>query len=511
MIDNSPGKDKTVVRIDKTADGTPNLKIQKVDEDGNTRTVLDKTDDMLRQAIDQTKTGTIIPAETKEISNYDKNSKDVLFRTILGGTSTVASLHAGDYGTSTEVNNIIVCITKYVNGIMNKQYSNLEHERSLAEFGNITKIVTEDGVQIEKKGDYFIIGDPGSMRRAQKLEIRVNREIVLDGTETEYKVEVIHTDNGQLMWIPSKEKLLVWIYKLGEGRATELTVDTAATQDLIDGKDSDGDGLTDSEEYALGLDPNNPDTDGDGIPDGQEDEDGDGTKNIDEVICNFHGFMLDLGPELASYMNMIGPVLSFETTDHTVTFIASEDDATGECKKYIRMCNRNTGVCAEAEEISSIQVAADVISITAVDGEQKLLRIGLDAEGKPTLQSIHKDAAGNVINDEETFGPETIEKLRGTNGIGVYDPETGLWSFYNGFDIPRSPDYANGMTIAPNINNSPTIMPGNLMGDVEEDESVSPQNMLAELPWVPEGDAPMLIFIAFLLMATLFIRRKNGT
>ena len=30
--------------------------------------------------------------------------------------------------------------------------------------------------------------------------------------------------------------------------------------------DSDGDGLTDAEERALGTDPNNPDTDGDGLP-----------------------------------------------------------------------------------------------------------------------------------------------------------------------------------------------------------------------------------------------------
>ncbi|MBI2343378.1 MAG: hypothetical protein HYV02_03435 [Deltaproteobacteria bacterium] len=34
--------------------------------------------------------------------------------------------------------------------------------------------------------------------------------------------------------------------------------------------DTDGDGLTDKKEYALGLDPNNPDSDGDGIPDGTE-------------------------------------------------------------------------------------------------------------------------------------------------------------------------------------------------------------------------------------------------
>jgi hypothetical protein len=58
--------------------------------------------------------------------------------------------------------------------------------------------------------------------------------------------------------------------------------------------DSDGDGLTDAQEAALGTDPNNPDTDGDGIPDGQEvnqyhtdplnpDTDGDGLTDGQEV------------------------------------------------------------------------------------------------------------------------------------------------------------------------------------------------------------------------------------
>jgi hypothetical protein len=40
--------------------------------------------------------------------------------------------------------------------------------------------------------------------------------------------------------------------------------------------DTDGDGLSDRRESALGLDPNNPDTDGDGIQDG-EDDSGDGS------------------------------------------------------------------------------------------------------------------------------------------------------------------------------------------------------------------------------------------
>lgn len=47
------------------------------------------------------------------------------------------------------------------------------------------------------------------------------------------------------------------------------------------GPDSDGDGLSDEDERALGTDPNNADTDGDGVPDGQEVADGTDPKNRD--------------------------------------------------------------------------------------------------------------------------------------------------------------------------------------------------------------------------------------
>ncbi len=506
MVDNlAPGeKKKTVVKITKEDDGTPTLEIEKVDKDGKKRTVLKKTDDMLRPQVDQPKTGTVIPRKVSEIV-YDPESRDILFRSTLGGASPTGQLRAGDYGSSSKVTEVIDCITNYLNGILMKHYSPLEHDRALAELGGITRIVLDNGIQIEKKGERFILASPSGIGSGSNLEIRMDRMVILDGLELD-KIKIMHTERGQLMWLADKNKLVVWLYKLGEEKATKFEIDERETEKLQEEIDSDDDGLTDSEEYALGTDPNDPDSDDDGIPDGEEDEDGDGTPNAEEIVCNFHGFMLDLGPDLREYMNMIGPVLSFETTDHTVTFIA--DDSTGTCRKYIRMCNRATGVCEDPEEISNVQVAANTISITTTENHLKLLEVGLDSKGKPTLKSVHKDEKGNIVQDGETFGPDVIEKLRGTKGVGVYDPDTGRWTFYNGFDIPRDPRYKDGMTLAPTYNNSPTIMPGNVMGEPPKTETASTQTLLAELPWSPTGNC-MFLFIAFLLMAVLFIRRKS--
>jgi hypothetical protein len=509
MVDNlAPGgKDKTAVLFTETADGTPKMEIQKMDSENNTRTVFSKTDDMFRQAIDQTQAGTVIPYDTRQIT-VDLGSTDILFRSVLGGTGSNANIHAGEYGASSKVTEVIDCMVQYINGALNKRYSSLDHDRALAELGEINTVVLDDGVQIEHRDGVFIFADPGRMSRATRLEIRMDQTVLLDGVDTGKKAEVIHTDNAQLMWVRDKSKLLVWLYKLGEGEATAFGVNEQSTADLINDVDSDGDGLSDAIEYALGLDPNNPDSDGDGVPDGEEDSLGDGIRNIDRVICSFHGFMLDLGPELAELVNLIGPVLSFETSGHTVTFIA--DDSSGICKKFIRMCDRHTGECGDSKEIDRIEVAGDVISVHTKDGELILLRLGRDSSGNPTLESIHTDSNGNVVQGPGSFGPEQVEKMRGTNGMAVYDPDTGKWTFYNGFDIPRDPSYRDGATYAPNINNSVTGMPGNMMGEPKKTETQQTSNLLADLPWAPDTGSPILLFVAFLLMATLFIRKKQN-
>jgi len=80
--------------------------------------------------------------------------------------------------------------------------------------------------------------------------------------------------------------------------------------------DSDGDGLTDEAEIALGTNPNNPDTDGDGLTDGQEvndyhtdplnpDSDNDGISDFDEVmgVMGLDGVIYKTNPNSADSDN----------------------------------------------------------------------------------------------------------------------------------------------------------------------------------------------------------------
>jgi len=96
--------------------------------------------------------------------------------------------------------------------------------------------------------------------------------------------------------------------QLGDGTTSDNNVPHpisgfTITQNALMTLDSDGDGLTNVEEDALGSDPRNRDTNGDGVPDGaakqagisltNPDMDGDGVSNVDEVARGTDPFRTD--------------------------------------------------------------------------------------------------------------------------------------------------------------------------------------------------------------------------
>jgi hypothetical protein len=78
---------------------------------------------------------------------------------------------------------------------------------------------------------------------------------------------------------------------LPNGVEVALGTDPASTQTggLDDATaDTDGDGLANATEIVLGLDPGKADTDGNGVPDGREDSDGDGLSNQLELALHLN-------------------------------------------------------------------------------------------------------------------------------------------------------------------------------------------------------------------------------
>lgn len=192
---------------------------------------------------------------------YSPNSN---IRTMaLGGTSRTINYNAANTVSNTVINGI----TK-----------NYAHDSK----GNVTNngsraFIWDNANRLTSSGSSSFEYD-GNGKRVKKVS---------GGVTTYYAYSL----NGKMMAInTSNSSITNQIYLSGSLVAKDIK--PFGTQD------SDGDGLTDAEELALGTNPFNPDTDGDGMPDGWEvhyglnpliddandDEDGDGVNNLQEYL-----------------------------------------------------------------------------------------------------------------------------------------------------------------------------------------------------------------------------------
>jgi hypothetical protein len=139
------------------------------------------------------------------------------------------------------------------------------------------------------------------------------QEVTAAGTGTNLSWSIDRTGDAQPAFATGTGSSITFTVPADSTPSQDVTITLSGdggtisqTHDIdVVGLDTDGDGLTDSQEGVLGTDPNNADTDGDGmsdgeevtasldpldpdqdgngVPDGQDDWDDDGVTNADEV------------------------------------------------------------------------------------------------------------------------------------------------------------------------------------------------------------------------------------
>ena len=433
--------------------------------------------------------GRVLPHDVQE-AGYSEESESELFMINKGN-----GIIEGASFASTDSMSIINCLVNYINKKLSKLGKTYNKDNFGEALGKVETINLEDGTEISLEDGTFVVSGQLTVKKGtENVLVKVNRDVLVDGSEMGSKVTVINTEKAQIMWNPESKTVMLWLHTLFEGEA-----DLFGTEDDNPfKKDTDMDGMTDGQEEIIGSDPNTKDADGDA--------DGDGITNKKEAECSIDDIALNLGSEFRDAMTMLGPILSIETNDTEITFIA--DATSSGCNRYIRVCDRLTGEC-DVEKIKTVDADDGKIKVIVEGGdgidEIKLFKLSMK-DGIPMISGLHT-RNGEVVDDMVTFDDQPVQKVRGPNGFVFYDPNTGQWQFYNGHDLPMNPQYGNnGMMIAPGSGGNVGTAPINVF--TGDDKVEGGKNVLAQLPWRPLSPPALGLFVVFLLTVALLLRRK---
>ena len=211
--------------------------------------------------------------------------------------------------------------------------------------------------------------------------------------------------------------------------------------------DTDGDGLTDSEETILGTDPNNPDTDGDGLTDGEEVlvEDDTTTEAIPENAtdpldscdpfltpdCNPEDIDLAISKEVDEDEVLLNSEVTFTITvqnttmDRILDIVVSDvldsgfayQSSTPSKGSYDETTGEWTIDALDAEEIVTLEITVAVIESGTLVNTASLIS-SFPNDG---ISDNNTSSAEVIVNRSECEDPGTICNIFSPNGDGVND------------------------------------------------------------------------------------------